>query len=107
DQRGLDLLADVVGGRDVDAGLGALMAALPLCRERPEGTDRWRIACAMVATRFFVNALLKAWAAGNLSALGDPRGEPILAKLAKSGRADVRGSVEEVRAILNGREPTE
>jgi len=109
DVRGLAVLADVVGGRDLDAGLGALMAALPLLRdaedrEAPE-IGALREACVRVVGKFFGNYLLKVWAAGNLAALGDARGEVWLSKLGRSGRTEVRGAVDEVRAILRGEAP--
>ncbi|MCC6999658.1 MAG: HEAT repeat domain-containing protein [Deltaproteobacteria bacterium] len=115
DRRSLPGLAELAGGRDLDVGLSALMAALPVlrgARQRGEGTEAGasapelaaiKAACVRVVDRFFGHPLLKVWAAANLAALGDPRGEHVLARLGKSRRADVRGSIEEARAELAGR----
>lgn len=116
DRRSLPGLAELAGGRDLDIGLSALMAALPVLRNaRQRGLDieagaaavpeiaAIKAACVRVVDRFFGHPLLKVWAAANLAALGDPRGEHVLARLGKSRRADVRGSIEEARAELAGR----
>ena len=115
DRRSLPGLAELAGGRDLDVGLSALMAALPVLRsvrQRGGGSEAGadapeiaaiKAACVRVVDRFFGHPLLKVWAAANLAALGDPRGEHVLARLARSRRADVRGSIEEARAELTGR----